>query len=118
MALDIGDRRGILDRIRHRRKFRIAALLATSAGGLVLVWVHWIGLIVAGALVGLVSPDLRAAVVSAGGFGLLVLAVFILPRGAIAPRVVSMDPIIYITVGGALLLPVLGSLVRGVESSA
>lgn len=117
-ALDDGALRGTLGRIRHQRTARIVALVATSLVGLLLVWVHWIGLIIAGALVGVVSPGLRAALGSAVGFGLLVLGVFFLSRGAIAPRVVSMDPIIYVTVAGALVLPVLGALVRGTESSS
>ncbi|MGM0399253.1 MAG: hypothetical protein ACQEQY_09705 [Halobacteriota archaeon] len=118
MALDNGERHGTLDHLRHRRGPHIAALVVVAVVGLLLAWLHWFGLIVAGALLGVVSPGLRAAVVAAVGFGLLVLAVFFLSHGAVAPHVVSMKPIIYITIGGALALPVLGALVRGVESSA
>lgn len=106
-----------LGRIRHRRRPHVTALIAVAVVGLLLVWLHWFGLIIAGALVGVVSPSLRSAVVSALGFGVLVLAVFVLTNGAGAQRVVIMAPIIYITAAGALVLPVLGSLVRGVESS-
>lgn len=101
--------------VRHNRRVHVAALATVTVIGLILSQNHWLGLVLAGALLGIVSPGLREAVFTSLGFGVLVVAVFLFSSGP-ATRVVAMDPIIYVTVAGALVLPVLGSLVRGLES--
>lgn len=107
--------RSSLGHLRHRRRYHVAALLVLAVVGLFLSWLHWFGLVLAGTLLGIVSRGLREAVLSALGFGTVLVAVFLVSSGA-ATRVVGMEPIIYVTVAGALVLPVLGSLVRGLES--
>lgn len=102
--------------IRTRPSHHFVAMLVTAFVGLFLVWLHWFGLVLAGALVGIVSPSLRNGVFSALGFGILVIALFLLSHGTVVPRVLGMEPIIYITLLSALVLPMLGSLVRGLES--
>jgi len=102
-------------RIRRNRKYRIAALGFGALLGLLFVWFHWFGLVVGGSIVGFLSPRLRDAVVAGLGFGGLVLAVFFLSLGDAAPRVLGMVPIVYVTVAGGLLLPLFGSLARGLD---
>ncbi|MDZ7687359.1 MAG: hypothetical protein U5J64_01325 [Halobacteriales archaeon] len=112
------DYRATLRRVRNKTSYHVFALSFTAFVGLFLVWFHWFGLVVAGALVGYISPSLRKAVVAGFGFGALVLAVFFLSLGSAAPRVIGMTPAVYLTVVSALLLPVFGSLVRGLEKEA
>lgn len=108
--------RDALGTIRTRPRPHFVAMVITAFVGLFLVWLHWFGLILAGALVGIVSPSLRNGVFSALGFGILVIALFLLSHVTVTTRVLSMEPIIYITLLSALVLPILGSLVRGLES--
>lgn len=110
--------RDALGSIRTRPRHHFVAMVITAFVGLFLAWIHWIGLIIAGALVGIVSPSLRNGVFSALGFGFLVITLFMLSHGTGATRVLRMEPIIYITLLSALVLPVLGSLVRGLESES
>lgn len=110
-----GGFRSTVRRVRRNRKYRVAAFVFLALVGLVFVWFHWFGLVVGGALVGFVSPRLRDAVVAGFVFGVFVLAVFFVSLGASAPRVVGMTPVVYVTVAGALVLPVFGSLVRGID---
>ncbi|MFW6003553.1 MAG: hypothetical protein ACOCPT_03940 [Halanaeroarchaeum sp.] len=63
-----------------------------------------------------VPPGLRSAVSAALGFGLLVLVVFFVSHGTVAPGVIAMEPIIYVTLASSLALPVVGSLVGDVMS--
>ncbi|PSP81488.1 hypothetical protein BRC81_00570 [Halobacteriales archaeon QS_1_68_20] len=94
---------------------RRIALAAAAVLGLLAASVHWVGLAVGGALVGLVSARLRWAVVGAGGFGVFVLTAFVLTAPAMsAGELLALTPAAYVTVGSALVLPALGSLVRGV----
>ena len=109
------DFRATLRRVRNRTKYRVLTLVFLALAGLFFVWLHWFGLVVGGALVGFVSPRLRDAVLTGFGFGVVVLVVFYVSLGASAPRVVGMTPIVYVTAAGALVLPVFGSLVRGLD---
>ncbi len=112
------DFRSSVRRVRENPQYRVAALAFVAFVGLFLVWLHWLGLIVAGALVGFVSPSLRSAVVAGFGFGVLVVVLFFLSVGVPASRLLDMTPVIYISVASALLLPLFGSLVRGLEKEA
>jgi len=112
------DFRATLRRVRNKTTYHVFALGFLAFLGLFLVWFHWFGLVVAGALVGYVSPSLREAVVAGLGFGFLVLAVFFLSLGGDAPLVLGMTPPVYLTAASALLLPLFGSLVRGLEKEA
>ncbi len=105
----------VLGRVRSEPRVHAAALALTAIAGLVLAWLHWIGLIAAGALVAFVAPSVRRGLAYGFGIGLLVLVVFTLSLGDAATRAPAMRPIVYVTAGSALVLPVLGSLVRGIE---
>lgn len=86
-----------------------------AALGLVFATGHWLGLVLGGAFVGVLQRDLKRAVVVGLLFGLLALGAFVL----VAPRLeadelFALTPAVYVTVGAALGLPLLGSLTRGV----
>jgi hypothetical protein len=74
--------------------------------------VHWAGLLVAGALVGVVSasvPRALAAGVAVGGSA-VALTVVLAPTMGVA-ELLALRPPVYVTVGGGLL-PAWGALVR------
>lgn len=101
--------------LRARRNQRLAALVAAGLLGLLAVSVHWLGLVVAGALVGLVSRTLPRAVLAGLGFGLLVLGVHVLASPVMgAGEFVALTPPSYVTIAASLVGPVWGSLLRGV----
>ncbi|WP_265111371.1 hypothetical protein [Halosolutus halophilus] len=102
-----------LDRVRTTSRTHAVALVAAVGIGLIASWLHWFGLLLGGALVGLVSPTLRRAVLGAIGFGMLVLVVFTVSLGGSAGVVPGMTPVVYLVVAAAFGLPLLGSLVRG-----
>ncbi|ELZ09538.1 hypothetical protein [Natrialba aegyptia] len=99
--------------VRADPRQRAVALVLTTVIGLALAWLHWFGLVLAGALVGLASANLWRALAAAVGFGLIALGVFAVSLGGATATVIEMRPVVYLTVGSAIGLPVLGSLVRG-----
>ena len=101
--------------VRNKPRYRIVGLALAAFVGLFFAWLHWLGLIVAGALVGFVSPSLRSAVVAGFGFGVLVLAVFAASLGGAASPAFGATPVIYVTAAAALVLPLFGSLARGLD---
>lgn len=103
-----------LERIRTDPRLRGGALVLAVVVGIALTWYHWLGLLIGGALVGLVSKTLPRAVGAAAGFGVLVLLVFALTLGDSVWAVLEMVPISYLVVAVAVGIPMLGSLVRGV----
>ncbi|ELY87839.1 hypothetical protein C483_18118 [Natrialba hulunbeirensis JCM 10989] len=103
-----------LKSVRSEPRRRAVALVLAAGLGVVFAWLHWIGLVIGGALVGLVSTTFRRALVTAVGFGLVVLGLFVISLGGATAQVLEMAPIVYLTVGAAIGLPVLGSLVRGI----
>lgn len=103
------------DRIRTDRRDRGIWLIAATLAGLALAWVHWIGLMVGGALVALAAPTVRWAPLYGLGFGVVVLGAFAASHAGSLEAIVAMQPIVYVTAGAALGLPALGSLVRGLE---
>ena len=112
---DAADRlRESLDLARTRRQPHAVALAGATALGLVLAWVHWLGLVLGGALVALVAPSIRRGVAYALAFGVLVLVAFAVAIGDAALLVPEMRPIVYVTVGAAIGLPLFGSLARGI----
>ncbi|UTF52919.1 hypothetical protein [Natronosalvus rutilus] len=106
--------RATLTRIRTERPLHLLALLISVGLGLALSWLHWIGLVVGGVLVGLVARNLPKALGYGLGFGLVVLVVFAFVLGSGRGPALEMAPAIYLTVGAALGLPILGSLARGI----
>ena len=105
---------GVLDRARTDPQVHAVAILAAIVIGLFAAWLHWFGLVLGGAFIGLVSATLPRALLGAAGFGLLVLVVFALSVWGSIGAVLGMTPVVYLVVAGAIGLPVLGSLVRGI----
>lgn len=104
-----------LTALRARRNQRYAALVAAGLLGLLAVSVHWLGLVVAGALVGLVSRTLPRAVLAGLGFGLLVLGVHVLASPVMGTgEFLALAPPSHVTIAASLVGPVWGSLLRGV----
>lgn len=116
-----GDRRSVparladgLERVRTEPAAHVIALVTAAALGLALSWLHWLGLVVAGALVGLVSPSVPRALLGGLGVGLLVLVAFAATLGEAAAVAAGMTPIVSVAVAAAIGLPLLGSLSRAV----
>jgi hypothetical protein len=94
---------------------RHAALVAAALVGLAAAMVHWLGLFLAGALVGLVCRTVPRAVAAGVGVGVLVLVVHVGASPVMGPgEFLALSPASYLTVAVGLLAPVWGSLVRGV----
>lgn len=101
--------------IRETPRKRAAALLVAALVGLAAAWVHWLGLFVAGALVGVVSRTLPRAVVAGLGVGLLSVALAVVAAPTVGVgEFLSLRPPVYVAIASALLAPAWGSLVRGV----
>lgn len=90
---------------------RVAFTTAVSSG-FVLAWLHWTGLVVAGALIGLTRRRGRWAVVSGLGFGTLMVLVTVLVSPMGAGEFAALTPVNYLTGAAGLLLPAWGALVR------
>lgn len=92
-----------------------AVILALLAG-LGLASVHWLGLVAGGALVGVLAHSLRRALLAGLGFGVLVVFVWGLLFVSVGTfgKVVAMGELAGLGILIALVLPVFGSLVRGV----
>lgn len=81
--------------------------------GLLLAWIHWIGLFVAGSLVGIVSRTWRRALLAGLGIGVMILFM----QFATSPmmefgELLALTPVSYVTIVSGLVLPAWGSLVR------
>lgn len=106
----------ILREVRETPRYHWLAVIVTCLLGLGLATVHWLGLIVGGALVGLVATTLKRALLAGFGFAVLVLVVWagLFVIGGVFGKVVAMGQITAISVAMGVVLPVLGSLLRGV----
>lgn len=94
---------------------RRTVLVVAALAGLALAWFHWSGLFAAGVLVGLVSKTVPRALGAGVVVGVLVVAVHVLAIPAMgAGEFVALSPPSYVAVAAALLMPLWGSLVRGV----
>jgi len=104
-----------LTALRSRRRWRGGALLVAVAVGVALAWVHWLGLFVAGALVGLTGRTLRGAVLSGVTLGILVvvLGVLLVPTMDVG-EFLALRPPVYVTLGAGIGAPAWGALIRGV----
>ncbi|QLD85846.1 hypothetical protein HWV23_08955 [Natronomonas halophila] len=108
-------RPAFLTTVRTEPRKRYTALVVLAIIGLGAAWVHWLGLFVAGALVGLVSRTLPRAVVAGLVVGIAVLALNALASPTMGVgEFLTLTPPAYVAIGAALVLPVWGSLVRGV----
>lgn len=96
-------------------RYQPAVLLVAALVGLAVAWTHWLGLFVAGGLVGLVSRTLPRAVLAGLVVGVLVLLGHVLASPAMDPdEFLALTPPAYVTVAAALVAPTWGALVRGV----
>lgn len=103
-----------LSDLRANDRQRRVAFAAAIVVGLGLTSLHWAGLFLAGALVGLTRRTLPQAVLSGLGFGVVVLVAFFALTPLVTPSNVGvLAPLSYITIGAALLAPAWGALVRG-----
>ena len=121
---DTGDTEQVAGRARidaalapvRRGRYAEPALLLAVLVGVAVSAIHWGGLILGGALVGLVSHSLRRAVVNGFSFGLFVLVVFagwLAWQGALLTWPTT-GQLFLLTVASALGLPILASgAVRG-----
>ena len=64
-------------RFRSAEGWRWLTMVAAIAVGLVAAWLHWAGLFLGGALVGLASTTRGRALLAGLGFGVLVVAIFV-----------------------------------------
>jgi len=88
-----------------------AALALAVLVGVALATVHWVGLVLGGALVGLVAPTLRRALVTGlylGGAVLFAFLLYLWLVGALA-EALAMGRILYLDVAIALLVPTLAA---------
>lgn len=94
---------------------RRVALVVGLVAGLGLAWVHWLGLVAAGGLVGLTRRSLGRALLAGLGVGVLALGITAVAPAAVGPdAVTAFAPASYAAIGLGLVLPAWGSLVRGV----
>lgn len=101
--------------VRTDSRKRYAALAVAVVVGLGAAWVHWLGLFLAGALVGLVSRTLPRAVVAGLGVGVAALALNVLASPTMGPgEFLALTPPAYVAIASGLALPAWGSLIRGV----
>lgn len=99
---------------------RWALTVATAVVGLGLAWIHWAGLLVGGALVGLCWPTLRRAVVAGVGFAVVVLvatAAQFWAAGTLG-KVLGATPLVYVAVAAPVVAGPLGATARGLLPDA
>lgn len=102
---------GVRESPTQRRVVLVVAVLV----GVAFAWFHWFGLFLGGALVGLVSKSVPRAVVAGLVVGVVVLALHIFGSPVMGPdEFLSLSPPSYVAIAAALLMPLWGSLVRGV----
>lgn len=82
--------------------------------GLAAASVHWIGLVVGGALVGLTRRNLGRALLAGVGFGLLTVAVTVLLTPTTLGDLLQLTRVAGLTLLVGVGLSTLGALLRGV----
>lgn len=105
-----------LTEVREDPTYHWVGLVAGIILGLALASIHWIGLIVGGMFVGIVAANLVRALLSGLGFGFLVLFLWmaLLWYAGSLSEVLAMGQIAWVALAIGLVLPVFGSLIRGV----
>ncbi|MFB6103762.1 MAG: hypothetical protein ABEJ57_01570 [Halobacteriaceae archaeon] len=96
---------------------RRIAVLAALALGIGVASMHWLGIVAAGALVGVFAPSPRRAILWGIGVGVIIVATFVLQAVAVgtADRLLGAGrPLVVAVVVGLVAAP-LGALVRAVE---
>ena len=108
--------RAWLAEVRANRRPRWYALAAATVVGLAAAWIHWYGFVLGGALVGLVSKDVKRGLLAGIGFGLLAWIVFaaLLASNGSLGAYLGMGQILGLSAAIPMVGAALGSLVRGV----
>ncbi|AFZ73957.1 hypothetical protein [Natronobacterium gregoryi] len=101
-----------LERARTDPRAHAVAVTGAVIVGLAFSWLHWVGLVFGGALVGFLSPTLPRALLGGVGFGVIVLVAFALVLGEAALVVAGTTPIVSVALAAAIGLPAFGSLAR------
>jgi hypothetical protein len=100
--------------VRADDRTRRVALGGAVFLGVALALVHWVGLFVAGALVGLTRRSLPRALLAGFTFGVLILALFFVVTPLVGPgNVTGLAPLSYVTAALAVVGPTWGALARG-----
>lgn len=95
-----------------RRRVAVAVGLVIGVG---LAWLHWLGLVAGGALVGLTRQSLPRAIIAGLGFGVVALVATSLAPGTVGiGALTALAPVSYLAIAIGLLLPAWGALARGV----
>lgn len=102
----------LLGRVRTEPRPRAVALFVALTAGIAVASIHWLGLVVAGALVGTLSRTRVRAAAYGLGVGAIVLVATIVTLGSDAAVVLGMEPATYLLVTSAVGLPLVGSLAR------
>ncbi|QUO48949.1 hypothetical protein [Halorubrum ruber] len=110
----MSDSTSLSGRVRTDPRLHAVALAGALAVGVALASVHWLGLIAAGALASLAAPTVRRGAGYALLAGVAVLAAFAVSLGPAVGPASDMFPVVYVTVGAGLALPLFGSLARAV----
>ncbi|MDZ7689021.1 MAG: hypothetical protein U5J64_09960 [Halobacteriales archaeon] len=104
-----------LAEVRGKPKQRGVLLIVDALVGVGFAWFHWFGLFVAGALVGLVSETVPRALFAGFVVGVLVLVLHVGVSPVMdAGEFFALSPPSYVAIAAALLMPLWGSLIRGV----
>jgi hypothetical protein len=104
-----------LTEIRTNRRERWYALVGAAALGLVAAWVHWYGFVLGGALVGLVSKNVKRGLLAGIGFGVLAWVGFValLASYGSLTGYLGMGQVTALSAAIPIVGGLLGSLVRG-----
>jgi len=106
-----------LDALRAAPVRRRLVTVGVAALALAVVWVHWLGFVLGGALVALVQPSLRRGLLAGLAFGVvawLAFAGWLAFTGDLA-RYLGMGQVLAVSTAMPLLGALLGSLARGVR---
>jgi len=108
---------GWLATIRGDPGRRRIAVLAVLAFGIGLASLHWLGIVAAGAAVGILAPSTRRALAWGVGVGVVIVATFLLQAVAVGTldRVLGAGQPILVAVIIPLVAAPLGALVRALE---
>lgn len=105
-----------LDEVRSERGGRVAALVAGVIVGVLLGTVHWVGILLGGAVAGLGqrTPLLGVAAGALAGLGIWLVFLGTLQSDAAATAALASMPIIAVSFAVAVIYGAFGGLVRGI----
>lgn len=106
-----------LDDLRADVIRRRLATLGAVVVGLAVVWLHWLGFVLGGALVALVQPTIRRGLLAGLGFGVVCWLAFAswLALGGTLAVFLGMGQVLTVTTAIPLAGSLLGSLARGIR---